>query len=127
MSGDYEVGYGKPPKATRWRKGRSGNPTGRRKTGEAFLFEAAAILSEPVTGTTPDGGRISLGALEAAYLKLCQRALKGDDGALVRAIRVMLEILPEGEAKREKQAAEGQDAKRRLSEMIERRRARASG
>ena len=29
--GDYEVGYGRPPKATRFRKGRSGNPRGRPK------------------------------------------------------------------------------------------------
>ena len=25
----YEVGYGKPPKATRFKKGQSGNPKGR--------------------------------------------------------------------------------------------------
>jgi Family of unknown function (DUF5681) len=28
---DYDVGYGKPPSATRFQKGRSGNPTGRRR------------------------------------------------------------------------------------------------
>src|SRR5260221_37785 len=27
----HEVGYGKPPKATRFRKGRSGNPKGRQR------------------------------------------------------------------------------------------------
>ena len=29
---DYDVGYGKPPKATRFRKGQTGNPKGRPKT-----------------------------------------------------------------------------------------------
>ena len=29
MSGDYKVGYGKPPVHTRFQKGRSGNPGGR--------------------------------------------------------------------------------------------------
>jgi hypothetical protein len=28
MPGDYEVGYGKPPKHSRFRKGQSGNPKG---------------------------------------------------------------------------------------------------
>ncbi len=28
---DYEVGYGKPPKDTRFKKGRSGNPAGRQE------------------------------------------------------------------------------------------------
>jgi Family of unknown function (DUF5681) len=35
MSGDYEVGYGKPPKAGQFAKGRSGNPGGRPKKKQA--------------------------------------------------------------------------------------------
>lgn len=31
QSRDYEVGYCKPPKGTRWAKGKSGNPSGRPK------------------------------------------------------------------------------------------------
>jgi hypothetical protein len=30
-SNDFEVGYGKPPVATRFKKGQSGNPDGKRK------------------------------------------------------------------------------------------------
>jgi hypothetical protein len=30
-TGDYEVGYGRPPKSTRFKKGQSGNPKGRQK------------------------------------------------------------------------------------------------
>jgi hypothetical protein len=32
-----DVGYGKPPKATRFRKGRSGNPKGRQRGDENLL------------------------------------------------------------------------------------------
>jgi hypothetical protein len=31
VSGEYEVGYGKPPKHSRFKKGKSGNPQGRSK------------------------------------------------------------------------------------------------
>ena len=30
-SGDYEVGYGKPPKKHQFKRGQSGNPKGRKK------------------------------------------------------------------------------------------------
>src|SRR5215469_15592455 len=45
---DYEVGYGKPPRHTRFKKGQSGNPRGRpcgSKNLKTLLSEA---LSEPV-------------------------------------------------------------------------------
>jgi len=63
----YSVGYGKPPVATRFQPGRSGNPTGGSKGGKEteativrvlnetvvvadFLFTATAIVLQPVTG-----------------------------------------------------------------------------
>jgi hypothetical protein len=33
---DFEVGYGKPPKGTQFKKGQSGNPSGRSKKDKAF-------------------------------------------------------------------------------------------
>ena len=33
---DYEVGYGRPPKSTRFQPGRSGNPKGRPRKQETF-------------------------------------------------------------------------------------------
>jgi hypothetical protein len=38
--GDYEVGYGKPPRDTRFKRGQSGNPRGRPS---ARLAVAAAV------------------------------------------------------------------------------------
>ncbi len=110
MANDDDIGYGKPPKDAQWKPGQSGNPSGRPKGRSDLLQEAAAILSEPVTATTPDGRSISLGALEGAYLSLCKKALKGHDPSLYAAIKIMFEVMPDGE---EKQA----NAPARLLEM----------
>jgi hypothetical protein len=46
MSGDYEVGYGKPPKVHRFPKGQSGNPTGSsRKARARRRAKTAAVPS----------------------------------------------------------------------------------
>ena len=37
---DYEVGYKRPPKATRWKRGHSGNPARRRPTRTVSALEA---------------------------------------------------------------------------------------
>jgi hypothetical protein len=62
---DYEVGYGKPPRQHRYRKGQSGNPRGRprRKRNEAALINR--IFDELVT-VTVDGKRQRVTVLEAA-------------------------------------------------------------
>ena len=45
---DYEVGYRKPPKASRWRKGRSGNPRGRQKGIPSLKTELTQELGEMI-------------------------------------------------------------------------------
>ena len=45
---EYEVGYGRPPKATRFRKGVSGNPSGRSKKPNSMSALINAALSEKV-------------------------------------------------------------------------------
>jgi len=94
MTDSYDIGYGKPPKASQWKKGQSGNPKGRPKTRADHLQDAAAILSQPVTARTPEGKTISLDAIEAAYLAQCRKGLKGNISALVWAVKLMLEVQP---------------------------------
>jgi Family of unknown function (DUF5681) len=114
MTEEYETGFGKPPKSSQWKKGQSGNPNGRPKSKPDYLADYARILSEPVKARQPDGRTVSLDSLEAAYVQLCKKALKGDNAALFQAIGIMLDILPEGQKAEEENASEYAGAKERL-------------
>jgi hypothetical protein len=48
----YEVGFGKPPKQTRFKKGRSGNPRGRPRKRPDLYSELTKVLHPP-HGPTP--------------------------------------------------------------------------
>ena len=56
---DYEVGYGKPPKHSQFKKGRSGNPKGRPKGAKGFVASLKRVLSEE-TGLRRLGRRPSV-------------------------------------------------------------------
>jgi Family of unknown function (DUF5681) len=87
-TGEYEVGYGKPPKDSQFKGGQSGNPKGhkkRLKSGKTLLMEA---LNERVLVTeTGIQRRITKG--EALWKSLVARALKGD----IRSTAFLLKII----------------------------------
>ena len=62
MADDYEVGYGKPPKHTRFRKGQSGNFLGRPKGSTNVQTEMKRLLVAKtkikVNGAIRDGADI---------------------------------------------------------------------
>jgi hypothetical protein len=77
---DYEVGYGKPPKATRWKKGESGNRNGRKKGSKSLKTIIRELFNRRVT--VRDGDRvIRMSALEAMFLRFLERAMRGDPKA----------------------------------------------
>lgn len=76
---DDAVGYGKPPKAARFQKGRSGNPKGRPK-GSGVRSAVERVLERKVA-VTVDGRRRKVPITEALVLQLGQRALAQDAGA----------------------------------------------
>lgn len=77
----YKVGYGKPPKATRFKKGVSGNPSGRRKGSRNLATDLAAELGEHIT--VREGGQPRRMSKQRALIKaLMAKALQGDAKAL---------------------------------------------
>ena len=55
---EYTVGYAKPPKSTRFKPGKSGNPKGRRKGEPSVSEQIRALLRQKVAVT--EGGKRKL-------------------------------------------------------------------
>ena len=103
MTGKKKIGFCSPPETTRWKKGESGNPKGRPKSKSEMVQDAAKILAQPIEARTPDGQTVKLDGIEAAYLALCKKGLKGHKTSLLEAIRIMLEVGPAIQADEERE------------------------
>lgn len=85
MSDDDKVGYGRPPKKSRFKPGQSGNPRGRPKGTNDLKTDLAEELQEHVLVT--EGGRKKRISKQRAMLKsLMARAVQGDVRAAVAVI-----------------------------------------
>lgn len=76
----YEVGYGQPPKHTRFQKGRSGNPRGRPKGSKGF----AAIVQhelDTLVGVRQNGRVEKISKREVIIKQVVNRAAAGDQRA----------------------------------------------
>jgi hypothetical protein len=85
---DYEVGYGKPPRHTRFEPGRSGNPRGRPPGAKNMKTLLSKALNELVI-VTEDGGRRKVSKREAIVTQLVNRSAKAD----YKAIQILLGML----------------------------------
>jgi Family of unknown function (DUF5681) len=95
MSGDpsgYDVGYGRPPRDTRFRKGQSGNPRGRPNGSESLARLARRVLNEKIA-VRENGKRRTISKLEAVLKQLTNKGVSGD----LRAIRELLKLPVETE------------------------------
>jgi hypothetical protein len=79
---DYEVGYGKPPKANQFKKGQSGNPAGAgsRRRVEPSPETFAAIL-ERIGNERHKIGNKYYSLVEVEIMALQRKAAKGDVAA----------------------------------------------
>ncbi|TMV06567.1 hypothetical protein FGK63_15625 [Ruegeria sediminis] len=99
MSGkrNYEVGYGKPPRQTRFQKGRSGNPNGRKKGSRNFNADLDEVLEARVP-IKENGQYKTVSSQQAALMRLREKALQGDQKALDRLVILAQQRSEEKEA-----------------------------
>ena len=91
---DDDIGYGKPPKAGRFKPGQSGNPKGRPKGSKSFSTVLMNELHELLT-VKEAGKTRRLTKLEAVIKQLVSKALKGDPRAMAELFRQVNAHLPE--------------------------------
>ena len=96
---DQKVGYRRPPLATRFKPGQSGNPSGKRKARPTVSQRLDRILAEVVPVT--EGGKSKRMPKEEVFLRqLVTRAIGGDR----QSARLILDYL---ERRQEKAPAAG--------------------
>jgi Family of unknown function (DUF5681) len=98
---DYEVGYGKPPRHTRFKKGQSGNPRGRPSGSKNLATVLSEALNELVI-VAENGGRRKITKRQAIITQLVNQSAKAD----WRATKILLDILQAIESRSEPAPAE---------------------
>jgi len=87
---EYAVGFGKPPRHTRFCKGQSGNPKGRPRGAKNLATLMEKVLKEPVV-ISENGKRRRITKREALIKQLVNKAIAGDP----RSIKLLLAELRE--------------------------------
>ncbi len=88
MEEDTQVGYGQPPKDTRFKPGTSGNPGGRPKKPRTLVRDLLEIMYEPIA--RGEGAGAETHSMQSAILRaLAAKALEGD----VKAMAMVLEMV----------------------------------
>jgi hypothetical protein len=87
-SRQYEVGKGRPPRTTRWKRGQSGNPSGRPKGSRNVSAVLLDVIRQKIT-VTENGKTRRIPALEVMLRRLANDAMRNDP----RALKLVLSLV----------------------------------
>ena len=123
---DYEVGYGKPPRETQFKKGQSGNPRGRpRKSDSDFadIFHRVMLKPEVVL---INGKRRKMSGAEVMFRQLNRQASQGDKEAFKSVLQFMKMFPPPNDNESDEQRVMqfrfrigDEETTRRVAEAVE--------
>jgi hypothetical protein len=85
----YLIGKGRPPVATRWKPGQSGNPKGRRRGRKNMATLFKEVLDSKIE-ITENGRTRRVTRLEAVVIRYVNEGLKGNH----KAVAFLLDIEP---------------------------------
>tara|TARA_R110002096_G_scaffold332756_2_gene526777 strand:+ start:628 stop:1011 length:384 start_codon:yes stop_codon:yes gene_type:complete len=101
MSDDYDVGFGKPPKKSQFKKGQSGNPNGRPKRCKNVLTDIHEELDEMVN-VTEGCNTVRMTKQRALVKATIAKASQGH----TPSVKLLLELKAQAELKREERHSE---------------------
>ena len=95
---DYDVGYGKPPKHSQFKKGVSGNPRGRVKRGDPAMCDILDSVLNAKIAFRERGKLMKVSRKELNIRRLVVSAMKGDlcDAAMLLKLRANAAKHPDG-------------------------------
>ena len=96
----YEVGYGRPPRHSRFKPGQSGNPKGRPKGSKSLKTLLEEALSSPIT-ITEGGVPRKMELRQLLFKAMVGKAVKGDARATAVLVKLMEQFglsRPDGDA-----------------------------
>ena len=104
----YPVGYRKPPSASRFTPGKSGNPKGRPKGARSLATILDKTFNRRVT-VMENGKPKKLTILEIGFRKVAVRMAKGDVRVVKMVTDLFLTVQPVEEAAVDQQALQAED------------------
>lgn len=90
MKDDYDVGYGKPPKDGQFKKGQSGNPSGKKKPPKFEDLLKRGLAKE--RWVTVGGKKVKMSTEAVIVEVLLQKAANGDLPSIKAALGYALQV-----------------------------------